>query len=673
MHDEIVCVTERVGSSAMELNGRSESVEEPPSYKYCDLVMKGGITSGVIYPAAAVKLSEEYRFKNIGGTSAGAIAAAVTAAAELGRRGKNSNSFKVLAELPDELARNGQLLKLFTPDRSTKKPYHLALGFIGNRTLTGKIIHSVAGVVLASLPWFLLSLAIGLVSPSLFYCAARWHSLQPVAALIVRHPFICIASGLLVGLPLGFASALAAGVLSTIRSVAANGFGLCSGMAAQKGSDSLTGWIHQQIQSAAGRKKGDKPVTFGDLWTAPAYDGETLSTERTIDLKVVTTGLSEGRPFTIPFIGGALYFDPVDFATLFPADVVQWLIAKGEAAEESAHPRLSDASSHTKIRPVVSPLDDKTPLVRLAGNTDLPILVATRMSLSFPGLLSAVPLYRVDYRLARNQDEDNDTRVGTKVWFSDGGICSNFPLNFFDTPLPRWPTFGLNLLQARSGACTAGSPRNAADFVTLPKPVGAGPMVWNWLGDAFRGASDELVEERSAASCVGRFIASIINTMQNWQDNLHAASPGYRDRIVSVRLCPDEGGLNLDMPEDLITSLSQRGEKAAELLLSEFDFSQHVFTRFRITLSALQEYLKNLVSAHSNPLPQDDLGWSYMNGSKKAPHYAWSHENIQARAAKAIQDLLDLSDLWKNSLKEREGFSTDSPRPRADLKGRPDF
>ena len=59
------------------------------------------------------------------------------------------------------------------------------------------------------------------------------------------------------------------------------------------------------------------------------------------------------------------------------------------------------------------------------------------MSLSFPGLLSAVPLYRVDYRIDRNQESDNDTRVGTKVWFSDGGICSNFPLSFFDSaPAP---------------------------------------------------------------------------------------------------------------------------------------------------------------------------------------------------------------------------------------------
>ena len=51
----------------------------------CDIVMKGGITSGVVYPRAVCELARTYRFKNVGGTSAGAIAAAATAAAEHGR------------------------------------------------------------------------------------------------------------------------------------------------------------------------------------------------------------------------------------------------------------------------------------------------------------------------------------------------------------------------------------------------------------------------------------------------------------------------------------------------------------------------------------------------------------------------------------------------------------
>ncbi|MBV9455553.1 MAG: patatin-like phospholipase family protein [Rubrobacter sp.] len=48
----------------------------------CDLVMKGGITSGVVYPQAILKLAKEYRFRSLGGGSVGAIAAALTAAAE---------------------------------------------------------------------------------------------------------------------------------------------------------------------------------------------------------------------------------------------------------------------------------------------------------------------------------------------------------------------------------------------------------------------------------------------------------------------------------------------------------------------------------------------------------------------------------------------------------------
>ena len=48
--------------------------------KKCDIVMKGGITSGIVYPSAVCKLAEVYRFVNVGGTSAGAIGAAATAA-----------------------------------------------------------------------------------------------------------------------------------------------------------------------------------------------------------------------------------------------------------------------------------------------------------------------------------------------------------------------------------------------------------------------------------------------------------------------------------------------------------------------------------------------------------------------------------------------------------------
>src|SRR5260370_41493208 len=58
--------------------------------KVCDVVMKGGITSGVVYPLALTTLAEEYRFACIGGMSAGAVAAVAAAAAGYGRHIKGA-------------------------------------------------------------------------------------------------------------------------------------------------------------------------------------------------------------------------------------------------------------------------------------------------------------------------------------------------------------------------------------------------------------------------------------------------------------------------------------------------------------------------------------------------------------------------------------------------------
>jgi hypothetical protein len=41
-----------------------------PEKLECDLVMRGGITSGIVYPRAIAKLAETYNFRSIGRTSA---------------------------------------------------------------------------------------------------------------------------------------------------------------------------------------------------------------------------------------------------------------------------------------------------------------------------------------------------------------------------------------------------------------------------------------------------------------------------------------------------------------------------------------------------------------------------------------------------------------------------
>ena len=103
----------------------------------CDLVMKGGVTSGIVYPLAICELARQYVFRRIGGTSAGAISAAATAAAELGRSrgGGNGAGFAKLAALPFDLghvegtAGSTRLETLFQPQPATQRLFLALLTF----------------------------------------------------------------------------------------------------------------------------------------------------------------------------------------------------------------------------------------------------------------------------------------------------------------------------------------------------------------------------------------------------------------------------------------------------------------------------------------------------------------------------------------------------------------
>ena len=96
--------------------------DDPRTYDYlhptrsCDVVLKGGITSGVVYPHGLCELARTYRFSNVGGTSAGAIAAAGAAAAEHGRE---RGGFEKLAELPEWIGGDDNLFRLFQPQPRT--------------------------------------------------------------------------------------------------------------------------------------------------------------------------------------------------------------------------------------------------------------------------------------------------------------------------------------------------------------------------------------------------------------------------------------------------------------------------------------------------------------------------------------------------------------------------
>ncbi|MDT7782699.1 MAG: hypothetical protein QOF58_1118, partial [Pseudonocardiales bacterium] len=108
--------------------------------RYCDLTMRGGTTSGVVYPLAVASLARHYEFKQIGGASAGAIAAGFTAAAE---RGRASGGFEKLAKLIDWFtsgtgAEQWRLAQLFQPNEKTRALYRIVVATMQKRDTTGR-------------------------------------------------------------------------------------------------------------------------------------------------------------------------------------------------------------------------------------------------------------------------------------------------------------------------------------------------------------------------------------------------------------------------------------------------------------------------------------------------------------------------------------------------------
>src|SRR4029077_7102164 len=131
---------------------RSSSV---PRGRFCDLVMKGGITSGIVYPPAITKLANEYDFQKIGGPSAGAIAAAVTAAAEYQRRNTGRmGGFDLLNDLPDQLGQtdargNTRPLRLFQPQDPCRRLFSMLTASL-NAASTARRVVAIIGSALRS-------------------------------------------------------------------------------------------------------------------------------------------------------------------------------------------------------------------------------------------------------------------------------------------------------------------------------------------------------------------------------------------------------------------------------------------------------------------------------------------------------------------------------------------
>jgi predicted acylesterase/phospholipase RssA len=615
----------------------------------CDLVMKGGITSGVIYPRVVSELAARYRFQNIGGTSAGAIAAAATAAAEYGRRTGKADAFRPLRELPQWLGTNGRLLKMFRPDRSTEPIFAALMSAMnasgGGWTKLGVAARSVCGsfpgvCVLSAIPGLL------------------------VIALVIaeRGSWPHLFVGVIGGLALLFLLAVLGPAIALFRrlgaAVPANFYGLTTGCDPAGGTEApLTNWLDHFINDLAGKSPA-RPLIFGDLWTVgqasanveAARDDRSL---RSIDLEVVTSCLTHGKPYRFPFDTKIFYFDPVAWRKLFPAHIVDWMVAHERPLDKSDPPEgvAGKGLAHA--------------LCLLPRPEEMPVVVAARISLSFPLLISAVPLFAVDY--TREYNKSNSTtrpkgapREAEVCWFSDGGISSNFPIHFFDAPFPRWPTFAIDLGDFPYDH-TPPSPADIAQYeqyaVWMPKGNNEG---WQDTYVRFDASSDSFLKLMG-------FLDAIRNTMQNWHDSMLSKLPGYRQRIVHIRAAPWEGGYNLNMSQDTINRLGDRGQRAG-VELAALDgawWDEHRWTRYRSAMAVLEDYLRSMPAGYNDPHAATPLSALIARAQGAPPSaYPWLYPGQATFGAQATADLIALSSGWSAS---GQTFGEHAPRPYPEL------
>ena len=640
-----------MGDERQPTDSQGQAGEYATPQLECDIVMKGGVTSGVVYPGAVLELAKRYRFRSIGGTSAGAIAAAVVAAAEHNRaKGGFDRVDALRRDLAEEKDGKTLMLRLFAPDARMRALFESLTGFM----LLGKF------------------------RAILNACRLFWRAVAPPVAIVVAAILVTAFAGadavyvvaaVLAAVLLLLVGLLTEGILA-IRALGENDFGICHlGPEAGTADDpALTPWLYEQIQLAAGRTKDGPSLTFADLWGVeplpPGASDEQRrrraeeigrrsreADERAIDLQMITTSLTHGRPMRLPIPfrkhedvleeGDGLLFDPEEMKRYFPDEVVAHLVEFGAAPDpETTLPHLEREAPGRGFR-------------HFPIGADLPVVVAARMSLSFPVAIAAVTLWELD------RDANPAEPPLKRVVFTDGGMTSNFPIHLFDGPLPRRPTFGLQFVGFERGD----GPRrdDPAHSIADPPPV-----------DEERRAIGQDIDGLAA------FLSAIKDGMQNWRDNVQSQMPGYRDRIVQIKMDRGEGGFNLAMKTDKLNELSERGAVAGEHLVSLFSgppgsapvatkhLEGHRFARYRVTMSVLEGLLRSYRKAYRQRTPPATPWEERIEQGLQPPFEFEGPAELDAAqtATVAYMQLADASD--QQSLDD-----ANVPRPPASLRSVP--
>jgi Patatin-like phospholipase len=326
-------------------------------------------------------------------------------------------------------------------------------------------------------------------------------------------------------------------------------------------------------------------------------------------------------------------FERGEWAKLFPTRVVDYLVANCDPFKQQ-HGEVGE-------------------FYYFPDQTHLPLVVAVRMSLSFPGLICAVPLWRRDFTLK----DDLKTQL-QRCLFSDGGLSSNFPIHFFDHLLPNRPTFAITLDEYDERRNTTRDENDEGRKTA---------RVWFPL----TADSGSLIPVVPFAGLTG-FLMRLIDSAKNWPDSLQSVLPGYRERIVHVSLTSEEGGLNLTMDPTTIDRLAGYGKDAGDKLCG-FDLNLHRWRRFLVAMARMEETLDEVADAYfeakGGVVNFADFLARYRQATEdckqKSPdHYKQEKPVLEAMLARG-EELAELGRKWKQGPRIRDG---NIPQPPTNLR-----
>ena len=225
----------------------------------------------------------------------------------------------------------------------------------------------------------------------------------------------------------------------------------------------------------------------------------------------------------------------------------------------------------------------------------------------------------------------------------------------FDAPLPRWPTFAIDLV---------GDP-------TPPEAPSPEPWLPQGNAEGWRPAYRPL-GSGSAIGEIAMFLIGIVTTMQNWRDRLQGRAPGHRDRIVRVPLKRHEGGINLDMGQDVLDAVAAKGKAAGTALATRFDFNNHWWIRWRNAASSVERFtIAFAAGASAEPAPgYENALSSARTGRPPPPSYPFDSRaaRLEAEARFAAMEKQGLA--WRA---RPELLSKDAPKPLPELRIVPIF